>query len=1008
MRRILSCYAILVAGVVAPALAQVQSGSILVKAVDEQGAVVPGALVSITSSILPQEMTGTTDSSGVYRIPGLAVGTYTVKTSLTGFQTVVREDVIVVQGQTVSLEIPMKVSTLTEAVTVRGESPIVDTKTVGANTNIDKNLLDGTPGGKDIWNMLEYKAPGIVVESPDVGGNQGGLQRSMAARGTPNAQNTQLLNGVNVNDPAAQGFAMNYYIPTVFENVEVSTGAQDIAVGTGGILINMVTKSGSNRFSGQALQTYQGKNTQADNIDNALKLAGIRPNANSTDLITNSNFQAGGPLIKGKLFYFGSGNYQATHVSVVGFPAVVPYTFVPTPLGNTSDQDTTDILAAEGKVTYQVNGANRFEGYLSRQRYDKPNRGAGNTVTQESDSKELDTFLIAQLAYNRVLSDRMFVDSKVSYNNTHFPLFQKTDLQPLNDNTSGVLYRNRTNTAIMFRRRVQVVSNLQYYLPQLFGGRHEFKAGFDNGFTPEDVDTLRADNVNLTITSTAAPISAKPNTVQIFNSPLHVERAVMSTALYGQDSYSIGRLTVVGGLRWERIEGYLPAQVTPASPYFPDGLLFKGVTINNVVQDYTVQKSFPAVRQDPLWHNWGPRVSGTFDVSGRGKTVLKASWGRYLDQINTGTPPNPNASINQVYAWNDLNGDFIFHPGNAAWDGLKYVGGEFGALQQTNNLAVAVFDKTLRRPFRNETTVSVDRELFPNILLSVSYFHTRERDVQGTVDQNIDLWNSLFTPITVTDPGRDGVFGTSDDQPLTVYNQNQTGTVTSPKTVNDDRLAQRYNGLDIVMNRRYSHGWQMLAGYTYSHTKVDLTSLSTPNNAFVNAAGESGGRRHNFKLSGSYDLPHGILVGVGFRLNSGLPITRTLSIASCSTTITSNCVRQATITVNAEPRGSVELPWLSTLDMRGGRRFNLGGGRQLELSVDAYNLTNANTTFAVRTTTGTSSIRVAGDSAAPITQIASFLSPTSVLSPRVVRLNVTYKFGGFGGVQTGIGSGVGQ
>src|SRR5262245_14782336 len=295
MRRILTVCVALVVVASTPASAQVQTGTILVKAVDEQGAVVPGATVSITSTILPQELVGATDTSGVYRMPGLAAGSYSVKTSLSGFQTIVREDVIVAQGQVVSLEVPMKVSTLSESITVKGESPVVDTKTVGANTNIDKNLLDSTPGGKDIWNMLEYKAPGIVVESPDVGGNQGGLQRSMSARGTPNAQNTQLLNGGNVNDPAAQGFAMSYYVPTVFENVEVSTGAQDISIGTGGILINMVTKSGTNRFSGSALQTYQGDSTQSDNIDDTLKNAGIRPNANATHLITNSNFSAGGP-----------------------------------------------------------------------------------------------------------------------------------------------------------------------------------------------------------------------------------------------------------------------------------------------------------------------------------------------------------------------------------------------------------------------------------------------------------------------------------------------------------------------------------------------------------------------------------------------------------------------------------------------------------------------------------------------------------------------------------------
>jgi hypothetical protein len=992
MRRILSFVVVQLIAVAASALAQVQTGSILVRAVDEQGNVVPGATVTITSPILPQALVGVTDASGVYRIPGLAAGSYTVTTTLSGFQTVIREGLPLVQGQTMSLEIAMKVGALTESITVKGESPVVDTQTVGASFNIDKNLLDATPGGRDIWNIIEYKAPGVVVESPDVGGNQGGLQRSMSSRGTPNAQNTQLLNGVNVNDPAAQGFSMNYYVPTVMENVEISTGAQDISVGTGGILINMVTKSGTNRFGGSALQTYQSKATQTDNIDAELKAAGIRPNANENDLITNSNFQAGGPLIRNKLFYFGSVNYQATHVRVVGFPAVVPYSFVPTPLANTSEQDTTDILAGEGKVNYQLNGANRFEGYFSKQRYDKPNRGANNQTTQESNSKELDTFLISQLSYNAVISDRMFLDSKVSYNNTHFPLFQKTDMQPLADNTSGVQYRNRASTAMMFRRRAQVVANMHYYVPEFLGGRHEFKVGFDNGYTPEDVDTLRVDDVNLTIVSTT-PSAPRANTVQIFNSPLHVERAVTSTALYGQDAYSIGRLSVFAGLRWERIEGYLPEQSTPNSQYFPEGLVFRGVTISGVVQDYTVRKSFPAVRQNPLWHNFAPRVSATFDLSGRGTSVVKASWGDYLDQINTGTPPNPNANINQVYAWNDLNGDFIFQRGDATWNGLQYVGGEFGALQQTNNLAVAVFDRTLKRPRRHEISVSFDQELFRSMLLNVGYFRTRERNPQGTVDQNIDAWDQLFTRTTLTDPGRDGVLGTSDDQPLTVYNQNQTGTVTSPITVNDNRLAQRYDGLDITVTKRQSNGWQLFGGYTYSTTKVDMTSLANPNNAFVNAAGENGGRRHNFKAGGSYDLPYGILFGFGFRLNSGLPITRTWQIPSCSATVLTNCVRQASFAINAEPRGSELLPWLHTLDLRGGKRFTFPNGQDVDLSIDLYNVTNTNVTTAVRTTTSLSNIRPAGDPNAPVQQIPSFLSPTNVLAPRVLRFNVTYRFG---------------
>jgi hypothetical protein len=945
---VMTCLSVIGAG------AQVQTGNISVKAVDDQGAVMPGATVTITSPVLPRALEGTTDTSGVFQVPGLNPGTYTVKVALQGFQTLIREDVIVRQGQTVNLDVALKVGALAEAITVKGESPVVDTKSVGSRTNIDSALLESTPGGKDIWNILEYKAPGVVVETPDVGGNQGGLQRSMSARGTPNAQNTQLLNGVNVNDPAAQGFSMNYYIPSAFENIQVSTGAQDISIGTGGVLINMVTKSGTNQYRGEALQTYQGKRTQSRNVDADLLAAGLRPDANSTELITNSNFQLGGPVLKNKLFFFGSANFQATHIKVAGFPAVAP-SYIATPLADTSDQDTTDILAGEGKITYQLGSSDRLEGYLSKQRYDKPNRFAATNVTQESASKELDTFVITQLAYNRVLSDRMFFDAKVSYNNTNFPLYQKTDLQPITDSSSGIAYRNRGSSQIMFRRRTQVIANWQYYLPSLLGGRHEFKGGFDNGYTPEDVDTSRVGDVGLTFRSLPTPAAA---TVQIFNTPLHQERAVMTTAFYGQDSYSIGRLNVIGGIRWERIEGYLPAQQGPPSQFFPEGLVFQNVNIGGVVQNFTIRKQWDEVRQN-------------------------------LDQINTGTPPNPNANINQTYVWNDLNGDFVFQPGNAAWDGGRYVGGEFGALNTTSNLAVAPFDRSVRRPYRNEFTLTFNHELFSNFLLDISYLRTREKDTQGTIDNSIELWPSQYTQVQVIDPGRDGIANTADDAPLTVYNQNP-GVTTTTRTINDDRLATRYDGLDFIATRRFESGWTMLAGYTYSRTRVDLTSLANPNNAFVNAGGESGGRRHNFKASGSYTLPYSVLVAANVRLQSGLPITRTWAVPTCTASVVTNCTRQG-LTVNAEPRGSVELPFLPTVDVRAGRFFDFGGNR-LELSLDVYNLTNANTTFAVRTGTGQTGIRVNGDPAQPTTLISTFLSPTGFLAPRVARFNVTYRF----------------
>src|SRR5258708_32749190 len=102
----------------------------------------------------------------------------------------------------------------------------------------------------------------------------------------------------------------------------------------------------------------------------------------------------------------------------------------------------------------------------------------------------------------------------------------------------------------MFGGRVQAVADWRDYTPQLLGGRHELKAGVDNGYTPEDVTNTRVDDVNLTFRSLPTPSAA---TVQIFNSPLHQKRAVMSTALYGQGSYTIARLNMIRGILGERV-----------------------------------------------------------------------------------------------------------------------------------------------------------------------------------------------------------------------------------------------------------------------------------------------------------------------------------------------------------------------------------------------------------------------------------------------------------------------
>jgi hypothetical protein len=568
----------------------------------------------------------------------------------------------------------------------------------------------------------------------------------------------------------------------------------------------------------------------------------------------------------------------------------------------------------------------------------------------------------------------------------------------------------------MYRRRLEATSNMQYFLPRFAGGRHEFKWGFDFGHTAQDVTTSRVNDVNLTfVTGKTASCQAPPCPVAVtlFNSPTLTVAAVDTTALYAQDSYTYKRLTVIGGIRWERLEGYLPAQNHLQSEYFPAGTTFNSVTFSyttpkgptSVTGPYTVPGSYPAVHDAPLWKNAVGRFSAAFDLTGKGRTVLKASVSKYLDQINTGTVSNPNGTISQQYAWNNVQGDWNFHPGTLTWDGTKYVGGpgsdlgaQIGGSTVANPYGPLTFNSSLVRPSRNEVTAGIDKEIMPNTLFSATFIHRREHNQQSTADANINLWPQMYTAVNLVEPGPDGVPGTADDRPITVYNLNP-GQVVSTTTLADDRLSQEYNGFELTLTKRYSKRWTALVGYDYGHTSQAIVSLSNPNNVYVNDVGPGAsaiGRRHQMNGSASYTLPwQNIVMATEFRLQSGLPITRTWNPQTCSpataTPQVANCLNQNT-TVNVIPRGSVELPWLNSADIRFGKTFKATDNNTFDVAFDIFNITNANTVYSVGTLSNTRTVHIAGDPAQPLVTIPNWLSATGVLGPRILRLGLTYSF----------------
>src|SRR5436309_6074049 len=405
MKRMLRLCALIGAfAAAAPAAAQVQTGSILVRAADEQGAVMPGVAITISSpALVAGTMTAATDAGGVYRFPSLVPGTYSVKLELSGFQTIDRQNIVVLVGQTTPVELMMRVASLAENVTVTGASPTVDTTSANVNVNLSEQLLQGTPGGRDIWALVEYKVPSLTITRPDVGGTSGGLQGTYSARGTTSAQNSQYLNGITVGDPSAIGAAGYYYDFDAFDDIQVSTGAHDITVPTGGVFLNMVTKSGGNKWAGRTTFAWEGSGTQSSNIDDNLLKYGFLPATNKVDFVSDVNFSVGGPVVTNKLRAFGSLRDWRVHVNV-------PAAFSATVL------DQTNIDSGLLNVTYQLNDNNKLTGFYSRQRYSKPNRflqSPTTTLVKDSTSDEEDIFNVYQALWNTILSKNFFVDARL-------------------------------------------------------------------------------------------------------------------------------------------------------------------------------------------------------------------------------------------------------------------------------------------------------------------------------------------------------------------------------------------------------------------------------------------------------------------------------------------------------------------------------------------------------------------------------------------------------------------
>ncbi|MGE5814989.1 MAG: carboxypeptidase regulatory-like domain-containing protein, partial [Acidobacteriota bacterium] len=616
MRRLNWQIAVLVVGLtfgsIAAAVAQTVSattGAINGKVTDTTGAILPGVTVTISSPSMQGTRNDVTREDGVYRFSAIPPGEYTVTYELGGFEKIVRQGLRVGLGFTATVNVEMRVASLAESVTVSGQSPVVDVATTKTSTNFDSQQLASLPNARDFWAILAA-APAIQMQRIDVGGSAAGTQTGYSTYDTKSDQHRPMVEGiVNTEGTNAAGF---YYDYGAVEEVSVTTGANTPEMPWAGVMSQFIAKSGGNTYHGRVYADYENENIQSRNIDDAQIALGVKGGGNlgATDLnrlhsYHDLNGDVGGYVKRDKLWWYSSLRDQDAQSLLPNFP-VKPFE--------------THLQNITGKGTYAANTNNKIVGFAQWGLKQQPNR--------------LDTFLIAptvaihnsadstwnqsywahtyKVGWDSVASDKMFFEVHGGQFHYLWPNTRNSQAPAYQDISTNIVSGGNQDGWFRDITRNQVLGSLSYFKDN-WGGSHNFKVGGE--FFNERFDDLRGQDGKGQVPGDVLMVLSRgaPSEVILFQTPSSSLNGLWTTGLYASDLWRLNaRLTVTGGVVFDRYRSYLPAQSgPPIGPFNP------------------THTDFAAVDNLITWNLLAPRVGLTYDLGGNGKTVLKANYAQY-------------------------------------------------------------------------------------------------------------------------------------------------------------------------------------------------------------------------------------------------------------------------------------------------------------------------------------------------------------------------------------------
>ncbi len=614
----IAALALLVAG---GAYAQLQTGNLYGTVSDEQGSALPGVTVTLTGGGAPQVQV--TNAQGQFRFLSLSPGSYGLKAELEGFSTVDYPNITVNVGRNTNIEVTMS-GAVEDVITVTAESPLLDERRISTGATVASTELEKIPTARDPWAILQT-TPGVLTDRINVGGNESGQQSQYVGTGSTGDQAVWSVDGVVITDMAALGSSPAYYDFDAFEEMQVTTGGSDTTMATGGVVLNMVTKRGTNEWRGSARRYETDRDgafgilpEQADLAIDRSELAragawragsGVTtPQAsftqgNQIDFVHDYGAEVGGPIVKDRLWVWGSYGKQKIQLRTIA-----------------NVVDFTDLEAKNAKINAQVASNNSASGFYFDSDKVKIGRNAGPTRPQETtfdQGKFGPKPTTWKIEDTHIFSSNFYLTGMYSKVNGGFQLAPQGGLGI--DATAGVDGVWHNSFYLYQTERPQ--DNFKADASSFFNTgnlSHELK--FGAGFREAEVGSLTNWAGEGYVLDSLAFYGFAGFSVLNADRPGNAKQNIKYTSVYAQDTMTVGNLTFNAGIRWDKQEGTQLASSAPGN----------------------AEWALPAVSHGERdagfdWTNINPRLGVTYALGAERKTLLRASYARFSDQLGSGT-----------------------------------------------------------------------------------------------------------------------------------------------------------------------------------------------------------------------------------------------------------------------------------------------------------------------------------------------------------------------------------